>query len=168
MEKQQEELDRSDDILDDDNEDYVDEGVVEVYDDEDGQEDAEGEVSDSRVEQENTKISGEVENITPSEKAMQDMQSYMNKHNYTPADYPIYSKDPEWQKLNDALNKTEKLEKQGFLTNDGERITYYKAVDRINESAASYMRSMGVPEDKIQEVKDDITTELYKQEFEAR
>ena len=41
------------------------------------------------------------------------LQNYMNQHNYSPMDYPEYSKDPEWQKLHqdvygeiDGLNHT--------------------------------------------------------------
>jgi len=34
---------------------------------------------------------------------MKAMNEYLSLHNYGKADYPIYSKDPEWQKLNQAL-----------------------------------------------------------------
>ena len=33
------------------------------------------------------------------------MLDYMTRHNYSIDDYPTYSKDPEWQRLNKALVK---------------------------------------------------------------
>jgi len=35
--------------------------------------------------------------------AMRNMSEYLSSHNYGRCDYPTYSKDPEWQRLNDAL-----------------------------------------------------------------
>jgi hypothetical protein len=35
--------------------------------------------------------------------AMKNMREYLVAHNYGKMDYPIYSKDPEWQRLNQAL-----------------------------------------------------------------
>lgn len=35
--------------------------------------------------------------------AMAAMKDYLSKHNYGRGDYPTYSKDPEWQKLNETL-----------------------------------------------------------------
>ena len=39
-------------------------------------------------------------------KAMNNMSDYLNEHNYGREDYPEYSKDPEWQKLNADLQKS--------------------------------------------------------------
>lgn len=35
--------------------------------------------------------------------AMKNMRDYLSAHNYGKMDYPTYSKDPEWQRLNQAL-----------------------------------------------------------------
>ena len=118
------------------------------------------------------------------DKAMADMTKYMSEHNYGPYDYPIYSKDPEWKELNTKLETatqeqayekriaeaTEyiKNEKEGFLTNDGEKITYKEAVDRVTGKAEEYLKAQNVPDEKISEIKADIEQSLYKQEIESR
>ena len=71
---------------------------------------------------------------------------------------------------NNEVSKAEieKIKNEGFLTNDGERVTYQEAVDRVAGKAEEYMKDMGVSDDKISEVKADMEQELYKQEIEAR
>ena len=55
--------------------------------------------------------------VTPAEpytpgykEALDNMSTYMNEHNYGKADYPEYSKDPEWQKLNADLQASQGME----------------------------------------------------------
>lgn len=59
------------------------------------------------------------------------------------------------------------LEHQGFLTNDGERITYEDAVNRITRNAEEYMSSLNVSDDIKAAVVADMRSELYKQHLEA-
>lgn len=53
--------------------------------------------------------------------ALQNMTDYLSKHNYGKKDYPIYSQDPEWQRLNAALNieyEPNKTKEDCYLTVD--------------------------------------------------
>ena len=45
-------------------------------------------------------------------KAMNNMSDYLNEHNYGREDYPEYSQDPEWQKLNADLKKSLGMEEE--------------------------------------------------------
>ena len=44
-----------------------------------------------------------VEELTPQQQALSDMAEYMYAHDYGRWDYAEYSRDPEWQRLNEAL-----------------------------------------------------------------
>ncbi len=44
--------------------------------------------------------------MTPKEKALANMNEYMRKNNYGLGDYPTYSRDPEWKKLNEELKRS--------------------------------------------------------------
>ncbi len=44
--------------------------------------------------------------MTEKEKALANMHEYMCKNNYGKGDYPKYSRDPEWQKLNNELKRS--------------------------------------------------------------
>ena len=59
------------------------------------------------------------------------------------------------------------LKHRSFLTNDGERITYEEAVNRITENAEKYMSSINVSDDIKTAVVADMRSELYKQHLEA-
>lgn len=59
------------------------------------------------------------------------------------------------------------LEHRGFLTNDGKRITYEEAVNRITENAEKYMSNINVSEEVKAAVVADMRSELYKQQLEA-
>lgn len=54
-----------------------------------------------------------------------------------------------------------------FVTNDGEIITYDKAVERMVTDAKAYLKAMETPADKADAVINDITDMLYKQQYEA-
>lgn len=56
---------------------------------------------------------------------------------------------------------------RGFLTNDGERITYGEAVNRITGNAEKYMSSINVSEEVKAAAVADMRSELYKQQLEA-
>ena len=59
------------------------------------------------------------------------------------------------------------LEHRGFLTNDGERITYEEAVNRITGNAEEYMSRLNVNDEIKTVVVADMRSELYKQHLEA-
>lgn len=59
------------------------------------------------------------------------------------------------------------LEHRGFLTNDGEHITYEEAVNRITGNAEEYMSSLNVFDEIKAAVVSDMRSELYKQHVEA-
>ena len=48
--------------------------------------------------------------MTPKEKALANMTEYMSRNNYGQGDYPTYSRDPEWKKLNEELKRSTELE----------------------------------------------------------
>ncbi len=57
---------------------------------------------------------------------------------------------------------------KSFITNGGEHKTYGEAVKQISDRAETYMKEMGVSEDKIKAVKSDIEAEIFKQHEEAK
>ncbi len=48
--------------------------------------------------------------------ALERMSAYMSSHNYGKMDYPTYSQDPEWQRLNEALKAEDGRRTLGQLT----------------------------------------------------
>ena len=59
------------------------------------------------------------------------------------------------------------LEHRGFLTNDGEHITYEEAVNRITGNAEEYMSNLNVNDEIKTAVVSDMRSELYEQHVEA-
>lgn len=59
------------------------------------------------------------------------------------------------------------VEYKGFLTNDGERITYEEAVGRITSNAEKYMVLMGIDKGVRDKVLEDMRSKLYKQQLES-
>ena len=49
--------------------------------------------------------------------ARKEMFDYMTRHNYSISDYPAYSKDLEWQRLNEAL--VEEMAEENILMSIG-------------------------------------------------
>ena len=96
------EIDESD--IDEDSEIEVDNDVdsaeVDEIDESDIDEDSEIEV-DNNVDSAEAKDKYQLE--SEYNKSLQDMTKYMSEHNYGKEDYAEYSKDPEWQDLNEKM-----------------------------------------------------------------
>ncbi|MBQ2882314.1 MAG: hypothetical protein IJE43_00850 [Alphaproteobacteria bacterium] len=78
---------------------------------------------------------------------------------------------PNSEHVEPSLDETvieENFDKDGFLTNDGEKITYQEAIDRVTAKAEIYLGGMGVDKEQIDKIKEDLSEELIKQEKEAR
>ncbi|MCC8130389.1 MAG: hypothetical protein LIO72_01360 [Ruminococcus sp.] len=130
------------DDIDDDGEDpgeseqYSEEGFEEEpkeeskeQSEEQSEEDLEEQVEDQSEEvleesADNTENASKADNSEAKDshrEALDNMSAYMNEHNYGPYDYAEYSKDPEWQRLNSALQQSSNNEVT--TPNESESIT---------------------------------------------
>lgn len=83
--------------------------------------------------------------------AVNALSEYMNEHNYGDMDYPEYSKDPEWQKLNNDL-----------LVADGKAPIHYNS-DIANNQDSTMNESPDKPVEEAKENTQDTTFKLAGQ-----
>ena len=81
------------------------------------------------------------------------LSEYMNEHNYGDMDYPEYSKDPEWQKLNSDL-----------LIADGKAPIHYNS-DIANNQDSTMNES---PDKPVEEAKENTQNTTFKQAGQSR
>lgn len=85
--------------------------------------------------------------------AVNALSEYMNEHNYGNMDYPEYSKDPEWQKLNNDL-----------LIADGKAPIHYNS-DIANNQDSTMNES---PDKPVEEAKENTQNTTFKQAGQSR
>lgn len=69
--------------------------------------------------------------------AFERLSEYYNSNNYSKMDYPEYSKDPEWQKLNNAYLKEKGQEPISDSKNIAENVTNVESVDEPGKSTTT-------------------------------
>lgn len=85
--------------------------------------------------------------------AVNALSEYMNEHNYGDMDYPEYSKDPEWKKLNNDL-----------LVADGKAPIHYNS-DIANNQDSTMNES---PDKPVEEAKENTQDTTFKQAGQSR
>ena len=109
---------------------------------------------------------------------MQDMTEYMNEHNYGREDYETYSKDPEYQAINDRLLEADGQEPidYGTSTDSFESELSENVVDEMDEESAQEYTGETIEEPQEElpegyeetvesenEVTDDVTSEVIEE-----